>query len=132
MKKFISLLLVAGLLICALCGCGGSPQKDGKKAKTKESQVAQRDKDDNPSSESSMLYEQEENEPTYYHAAITGAVIVNQDGSPSFVYKNKCESCGRTQSGTVSANATSGTLHGGYHCPFCNTSGQFEIETTQN
>lgn len=33
MKKVISLLLVAGLLICALCGCVKSSQKDSKKAK---------------------------------------------------------------------------------------------------
>ena len=33
MKKVISLMLVAGVLVCALCGCGGSPQKNGEKAK---------------------------------------------------------------------------------------------------
>ena len=49
MKKVISLLLVGSVLVCALCGCGEKPKKDNEKAKTKESQVAQQGKEDDPS-----------------------------------------------------------------------------------
>lgn len=73
-----------------------------------------------------------EQEPTYYHAALRGAVVTEQDGSPRFTYVKKCESCGTVQSGSNTTNATGGVLHGGFLCFGCKETQQFEIETTQN
>ena len=94
------------------------------------------------SSSASSVYETEtkpdiestepEPEPTYYHAAICGAVVTEQDGSPRFTYVKKCESCGTVQSGSNTTNATGGVLHGSFLCFGCKETQQFEIETTQN
>ena len=73
-----------------------------------------------------------EQEPTYYHAALCGAVVTEQDGSPRFIYVKKCENCGTVQSGSNTTNATGGVLHGSFLCFGCKETQQFEIETTQN
>lgn len=73
-----------------------------------------------------------EQEPTYYHAALCGAVVTEQDGSPRFTYVKKCESCGTVQNGSSTTNATGGVLHGSFLCFECKETQQFEIETTQN
>lgn len=94
------------------------------------------------SSSASSVYEAEtkpdiestepEQEPTYYHAALCGAVVTEQDGSPRFTYVKKCESCGTVQNGSSTTNATGGVLHGSFLCFECKETQQFEIETTQN
>ena len=94
------------------------------------------------SSSASSVYEAEaksdiestepEPEPTYYHAALCGAVVTEQDGSPRFTYVKKCENCGTVQSGSNTTNATGGVLHGSFLCFECKETQQFEIETTQN
>lgn len=94
------------------------------------------------SSSASSVYEAEaksdiestepEQEPTYYHAALCGAVVTEQDGSPRFTYVKKCENCGTVQSGSSTTNATGGVLHGSFLCFECKETQQFEIETTQN
>ena len=94
------------------------------------------------SSSASSVYEAEaksdiestepEQEPTYYHAALCGAVVTEQDGSPRFTYVKKCENCGTVQSGSNTTNATGGVLHGSFLCFGCKETQQFEIETTQN
>lgn len=94
------------------------------------------------SSSASSVYEAEakpdiestepEQEPTYYHAALCGAVVTEQDGSPRFTYVKKCESCGTVQSGSNTTNATGGVLHGSFLCFECKETQQFEIETTKN
>lgn len=76
--------------------------------------------------------EPEEPEPTYYHAAICGAVVTEQDGSTRFTYVKKCENCGMVQSGKYTTNAAVGVLHGSFLCFGCKETQQFEIETTQN
>ena len=133
MKKVISLLLVAGMLICTLCGCGKSFQKDGKDAESKTESQTESASEQTPSvqSESQTQTEPEKAEPTYYHAALKGAVIVNQDGSPSFKWSKKCEACGKVESSTNLHNATGGTYHGGFTCFSCHETQQFEIETTK-
>ena len=73
-----------------------------------------------------------EQEPTYYHAAICGAVVTEQDGSPRFTYVKKCENCGMLQSGSNTTNAAGGVLHGSFLCSGCRETQQFEIATTQN
>lgn len=94
------------------------------------------------SSSASSVYEAEaksdiestepEQEPTYYHAALCGAVVTEQDGSPRFTYVKKCENCGTVQSGSSTTNATGGVLHGSFLCFECKETQRFEIETTKN
>lgn len=74
----------------------------------------------------------QEQEPTYYHAAICGAVVTEQDGSARFTYVKKCENCGNVQGGNCIANATGGVLHSSFTCSECGETQQFEIETTKN
>lgn len=73
-----------------------------------------------------------EQEPIYYHAAICGAVVTEQDGSTTFSYVKKCENCGKVQSGSCIANVVGGVLHGSFLCSGCKELQQFEIETTQS
>lgn len=73
-----------------------------------------------------------EQEPTYYHAALCGAVVTEQDGSPRFTYVKKCENCGTVQSGSSTTNATGGVLHSSFMCSNCRETQRFEIETTKN
>lgn len=97
---------------------------------------------DSTNSSEAPIYEEEtkpdiestepEQEPTYYHAALCGAVVTEQDGSPRFTYVKKCESCGTVQSGSNTTNATGGVLHGSFLCFECKETQQFEIETTKN
>lgn len=94
------------------------------------------------SSSTSSVYEEEtkpdiestepELEPTYYHVAICGAVVTEQDGSPQFTYVKKCENCGTVQSGSSTTNATGGVLHSSFMCSNCRETQRFEIETTKN
>lgn len=74
----------------------------------------------------------QEQEPTYYHAAICGAVVTEQDGSARFTYVKKCENCGNIQGGNNIANATGGVLRSSFLCSECGETQQFEIETTKN
>ena len=73
-----------------------------------------------------------EQEPTYYHAALCGAVVTEQDGSPRFTYVKKCENCGTVQNGSSTTNATGGVLHSSFMCSSCRETQHFEIETTKN
>ncbi|MBQ0083842.1 MAG: hypothetical protein KBS52_03645 [Clostridiales bacterium] len=135
MKKVISLLLVAGMLVCALCGCGENT-KESPNTET-ESQMESDDRQtasiqSEAKSQSQVQTESVTPEPTYYHAAIKGAVIVNQDGSPSFKWSRKCEECGKVESNTNLHNATGGTYHGSFSCTACHETQQFEIKTTKN
>lgn len=133
MKKVISLLLVAGLLVCALCGCGEKAKRDKKTESKTESQTESvSEQTMSVQSESQTQTEPEKAEPTYYHAALKGAVIVNQDGSPSFKWSKKCEACGKVESITNLYNAIGGTYHGGFTCTACHETQQFEIKTTKN
>jgi len=96
MKKVISLLLVGSVLICALCGCGENA-KDSKSTEIQtESQTESADRQTSSvQSEAKnqtqvqvepVTPEPERPKPVYYHAAIKGAVIVEQDGSSGYYY----------------------------------------------
>ena len=144
MKKFLSLLLVAGLLVCALCSCGGSPQKDGKDAESKTKVESQTESADRQTSSvqseaqsqqvqvEPVTPEPKRPEPVYYHAAIKGAVIVEQDGSSGFSYVKRCDSCGYTESNiTINTHSTYGEMHSGFTCYKCHTHQEIVIKTTQ-
>lgn len=133
MKAFICILIV--VLAVSLTACESDNGADDKTSSTESTEgitdsstssvYAEETKPDIESSEP-------EQEPTYYHAALCGAVVTEQDGSPRFTYVKKCESCGTVQSGSSTTNATGGVLLGSFLCFECKETQQFEIETTQN
>lgn len=133
MKTFICILMV--VLAVSLTACendNGADDTTSPAASTA----------DVVSSSASSVYEAEtkpesentepEQEPIYYHAAICGAVVTKQDGSPRFTYVKKCENCGTVQSGSSTTNATGGVLHSSFMCSNCRETQRFEIETTKN
>lgn len=132
MRNVVCLMLGILLITGFTCGCGeektNQPHNDSDNTGKQGSQVQKNVEQP----EEVFEYADEEPEPTYYHSAIRGAVIVNQDGSPRFSYSKKCESCGEVENNTNNTYATGGTLHGGYFCTYCKTNGQFEIKTTEN
>lgn len=133
MKTFICILTV--VLVVSLTACENDNDADDTTSPVT-------DTTDVTDSSTSSIYEQQtkpdiestepEQEPTYYHAALCGAVVTEQDGSPRFTYVKKCENCGTVQSGSNTTNATGGVLHGSFLCFGCKETQQFEIETTQN
>lgn len=132
-KTFICILMV--VLAVSLTACENDNGADDTTSPT----VSTEDITD---SSTSFVYDEKtkpdiestepELEPTYYHAALCGAVVIEQDGSPRFTYVKKCENCGTVQSGSNTTNATGGVLHGSFLCFGCKETQQFEIETTQN
>lgn len=133
MKTFICILTV--LLAVSLTACESDNGADDKTSPVVS--IA-----DSTNSSEAPIYEEEakpdiestepEPEPTYYHAAICGAVVTEQDGSPRFTYVKKCENCGTVQSGSSTTNATGGVLHSSFMCSNCRETQRFEIETTKN
>ena len=133
MKTYICILTV--LLAVSLTACESDNGADDKTSPVVS--IA-----DSTNSSEAPIYEEEakpdiestepEPEPTYYHAAICGAVVTEQDGSPRFTYVKKCENCGTVQSGSSTTNATGGVLHSSFMCSNCRETQRFEIETTKN
>ena len=77
-------------------------------------------------------YEQEEmTEAHYYHSAIEGAVITQQDGSELLSFSEKCENCGWVQSGSHMISHSFGTYTSSFHCPDCGNNQHVEIETSE-
>ena len=77
-------------------------------------------------------YEEEETTEThYYHSAIEGCVIVEQDGTAMLRYSEKCENCGYVSSSTYTMHHSFGGYTSGFHCPDCGNNQHVEIETSQ-
>lgn len=126
---------LAAALSVSLAACGNDSDRDNSTLSTI-STSSNTDASKIPAvSEETQISSQDtefEQESTYYHAAICGAVVTEQDGSPFFTYVKKCENCGKVQSGNSKANATGGVLHGSFPCSECREIQKFEIETTKN
>ena len=69
-------------------------------------------------------------EKTYYHAALQGAVIVEQDGSRSFKYQKKCDACGYLDNTRVNVSKGVGTLDTSFRCHECGNHQKVKIKTT--
>ena len=69
-------------------------------------------------------------EKMYYHAALQGAVIVEQDGSRSFKYKKKCDMCGYLDNTRVNVSKGVGTLDSSFRCHECGNHQKVKIRTT--
>ena len=133
MKTFICILMV--VLAVSLTACESDNSADDKNSSTA-STAESTDSSESPVYEEETKPDIESTEPeqkaTYYHAALCGAVVTEQDGSPRFTYVKKCENCGTVQSGSSTTNATGGVLHSSFMCSNCRETQRFEIETTKN
>lgn len=140
-KNLLTKVLSSGLafLLClSLTACGGSNDSTSENSgKTESNQT-------NDSSSKTESVESASNsipntpsveempEPTYYYAAIEGAVIVEQNGSQYYVYCNKCEKCGKVESNMKHIRNSGGNLTSSYFCPDCKQSQRVEIEESVN
>ena len=81
-----SLLLVSTAVLCFSCtACRGETAEETTTAETT-AQVQ-------TSATTAYTPQEIRTEKKYYHAALQGAVIVEQDGSRSFKYQKKCDAC---------------------------------------
>ncbi len=69
-------------------------------------------------------------EKMYYHAALQGAVIVEQDGSRNFKYQKKCDVCGYLDNTRVNVSKGVGTLDTSFRCHECGNHQKVNIRTT--
>lgn len=134
-----ALCVAVALLLCVgLTACGGNnnaPSESGNKTEstqTNKSSSKIEDAESNHISSSNTSVEDKTPEPTYYYAAIEGAVIVEQNGSQYYVYCNKCEKCDKVQSNMKHVRHTGGNLTTSYFCPDCKQSQRVEIEESVN
>jgi len=65
----------------------------------------------------------------YNHSAIQGCVIIEQDGTPTFCYSEKCESCGYVSASAYTINHFGGSYTSGFHCPQCGNQQKVELNT---
>lgn len=65
----------------------------------------------------------------YNHSAIQGCVIIEQDGTPTFRYSEKCESCGYVSASAYTINHFGGGYTSGFHCPQCGNQQKVELNT---
>ncbi len=134
-----ALCVAVALLLCVgLTACGGNndemSESDNKteSTQTNESSSKIEDAENNNSTAYNATVSAETPEPTYYYAAIEGAVIVEQNGSQYYVYCNKCEKCDKVQSNMKHVRHTGGNLTSSYFCPDCKQSQRVEIEESVN
>ncbi len=132
-KTLICTLLTVLLLICAFTGCAKTDDSGSYEAPqtTATTQTTTQ-------TETTQTYDngyndyEEETQTQYYHAAIEGCVIENQDGSDEVHYREKCEACGYVSSSTHTITHSFGTYNSSFHCPQCGNMQTVSIETNQN
>ena len=134
-----ALCVAVALLLCVgLTACGGNndemSESDNKTESTQTNKSSSKieDAENNNSTAYNATVSAETPEPTYYYAAIEGAVIVEQNGSQYYVYCNKCEKCDKVQSNMKHVRHTGGNLTSSYFCPDCKQSQRVEIEESVN
>lgn len=142
MKKILlTKVLSLGLffLLCiSLTACGGSDyttSENSDKAEsiqTNENGSKTESVESAPNSIPNKPVVEETSEPTYYYAAIEGAVIVEQNGSQYYVYCNKCEKCGKVESNMKHIRHSGGNLTSSYFCPDCKQNQRVEIKESVN
>ena len=71
---------------------------------------------------------EEETSEVYYHTAISGAVITEDDGDGYYSYKEKCEFCDYVSSSEQTLHSTFGTYSKTFKCPDCDNMNDVEIE----
>ena len=130
-KTLICTLLTVLLLICAFTGCAKTENEENNETSSTATTAS------SVQTTATQAYDNgyddaQEQEPQYYHSAIQGCVIENQDGSAMFSYKEKCEACGYVSSSSHMINHTFGTYTSSFLCPKCNNVQSVEIESNEN
>ena len=117
------LLLVSAAVLCLGCTACGEESADG--ISTTEATVQVQ-----VSATTAYAPREIRTEKTYYHAALQGAVIVEQDGSRSFKYQKKCDVCGYLDNTRVNVSKGVGTLDTSFRCHECSNHQKVKIKTT--
>lgn len=117
------LLLVSAAVLCVGCTACGEESADG--ISTTETTVQVQ-----ISATTAYTPQEIRTEKTYYHAALQGAVIVEQDGSRSFKYQKKCDACGYLDNTRVNVSKGIGTLDTSFRCHECGNHQKVKIRTT--
>lgn len=116
MKKIIAILVSLIMLLTAFVACSKQVEVEAIST-TQPASIEQIDEFE--TSNTTSYYVEETTEQTYYHSALEGCVIVEQDGSDHVIYQEKCEMCGTLQSGTHSVYRSMGTLNSSFMCQNC-------------
>lgn len=135
MKKKIKVILSAGLAL-AICLSFIACNKSTVGTTTEEqSEFSTESTSDttatyNQTTETSTLENltEEGTSEEYYHTAISGAVITEDDGDGYYSYKEKCEFCDYVSSSKQSLYSTFGTYSKTFKCPNCGNMNDIEIE----
>lgn len=135
MKKKIKIILSAGLalVIClSFIACNKSTvetttEKQSAFPTESESDATASYNQTTEESTYEILTEEETSE-VYYHIAISGAVITEDDGDGYYSYKEKCEFCDYVSSSEQTLHSTFGTYSKTFKCPNCGNMNDVEIE----
>lgn len=135
MKKKIKIILSAGLAI-AICLSFIACSKSTVETNTeKQSVFTTENASDttatyNQTTEESTYenFTEEETSEVYYHIAISGAVITEDDGDGYYSFKEKCEFCDYVSSSEQTLHSTFGTYSKTFKCPDCGNMNDVEIE----
>lgn len=118
-----ALLLVSATVFCLSCtACSEETAEEISTAETTE-QVQ-------TSATTAYTPQEIRTEKVYYHAALQGAVIVEQDGGRSFKYQKKCDVCGYLDHTRVNVSKGVGTLDTSFRCHECGIHQKVNIKTT--
>ena len=132
-KTLICAVLTVLLLICVFTGCAKSESEESYEAsQTTTSTTQYTTQTTTQAYDNGFDTYEEETQTQYYHAAIEGCVIENQDGSDEVHYREKCEACGYVSSSTHTITHSFGTYNSSFHCPQCGNMQTVSIETNQN
>lgn len=118
-----ALLLVSAAVLCFGCtACRGET--------TEETSATETTVQHQISVTTAYIPQEIRTEKTYYHAALQGAVIAEQDGSRSFKYQKKCDVCGYIDNTRVNVSKGVGTLDTSFRCHECGNHQKVKIKTT--
>ena len=133
-KTLICAVLTILLLICVFTGCAKSEDEESYEAPQTTTSTTQLITQTTTTQASDNGYDdyEEETQVQYYHAAIEGCVIENQDGTDEVHYREKCEACGYVSSSSHTMWHSFGTYNSSFHCPQCGNTQTVSIETSQN
>lgn len=135
MKKKIKIILSAGLALAICLSFIACSKPTVETVTEKQSVFSTESTSDttvsyNQTTEESKYenFTEEETSEEYYHTAISGAVITEDDGDGYYSYKEKCEYCDYVSSSKHTQHSTFGTYSKTFKCPDCDNMNDIEIE----
>lgn len=117
------LLLVFAAVLCL--GCNACGEETAEETTTAETTVQYQ-----TSATTAYTPQEIRTEKMYYHAALQGAVIVEQDGTRNFKYQKKCDECGYLDNICINVSKGVGTLDTSFRCHECGNYQKVKIKTT--